>query len=155
MALKCAKTSALPSSGAMKPKPFSALNHLTVPVAILLSFCPMGTADASPMRSTVDRGPGSGLPPGLGARGGCALRHPPSRIGSCHADRSASGQSGGGTGERPLDGGIVEHTLSGVAQVHTVRDRIVTREDAISPSAAGDMRRMPASSKEAQGRIGE
>src|SRR5437868_3018469 len=34
IALKCAKTSSLPSSGAMKPKPLSALNHLTVPVAI-------------------------------------------------------------------------------------------------------------------------
>src|SRR5687768_12850720 len=146
MALKCAKTSALPSSGAMKPKPFSALNHLTVPVAILLSFCPMGTADASPMRSTVDRGPGSGLPPGRGARGGCALGHPPSRIGSCHADRSASGQSGGGTGRRPLDGGIVEHTLSGDAQVHTVRDRIVTREDPLLVRAKRTCAKMPASS---------
>src|SRR5919106_733227 len=34
MAEKCANTSSLPSSGAMKPKPLSALNHLTVPVAI-------------------------------------------------------------------------------------------------------------------------
>src|SRR6187200_663728 len=39
IALKCAKTSAEPSSGAMKPKPLSALNHLTVPVAIFFSFC--------------------------------------------------------------------------------------------------------------------
>jgi len=34
MAEKCANTSALPSSGAMKPKPLSALNHLTVPVVV-------------------------------------------------------------------------------------------------------------------------
>src|SRR3954469_2377601 len=33
MALKCTNTSALPSSGVMKPKPFSELNHFTVPVA--------------------------------------------------------------------------------------------------------------------------
>src|SRR5688572_26496080 len=113
MALKCAKTSAEPSSGAMKPKPFSALNHLTVPVAILLFLLFSGPLIAYPMRSTVDRGPGGSVPPKRGARGGCALRHPPSRIGSCHADRSASGQSGGGTGVCPLDGGIVEDSLSG------------------------------------------
>jgi hypothetical protein len=28
----------VPSSGAMKPKPLSALNHLTVPVAMMLFF---------------------------------------------------------------------------------------------------------------------
>src|SRR5262245_25394302 len=33
MALKCTNTSSLPSSGVMKPKPFSELNHFTVPVA--------------------------------------------------------------------------------------------------------------------------
>src|SRR5699024_3528377 len=38
MAEKWAKTSAEPSSGAMKPKPLSALNHFTVPVAIVASF---------------------------------------------------------------------------------------------------------------------
>src|SRR5947207_2156690 len=36
IAEKWAKTSSPPSSGLMKPKPLSALNHLTVPVAILL-----------------------------------------------------------------------------------------------------------------------
>ena len=36
MAVWCAKTSALPSSGAMNPKPLASLNHFTVPVAILL-----------------------------------------------------------------------------------------------------------------------
>jgi len=36
MAEKCAKRSSLPSSGVMKPKPLASLNHLTVPVAILL-----------------------------------------------------------------------------------------------------------------------
>src|SRR5690242_11831328 len=36
MAEKWAKTSLPPSSGVMKPKPLSALNHLTVPVAIVL-----------------------------------------------------------------------------------------------------------------------
>ena len=35
IAEKCANTSALPSSGVMKPNPFSALNHLTVPVAMM------------------------------------------------------------------------------------------------------------------------
>src|ERR1700730_14845476 len=34
MAEKWTNTSAVPSSGAMKPKPLSALNHFTVPVAI-------------------------------------------------------------------------------------------------------------------------
>jgi hypothetical protein len=34
MALKWTKTSLDPSEGAMKPKPLSSLNHLTVPVAI-------------------------------------------------------------------------------------------------------------------------
>src|SRR5690606_22264859 len=33
---KCAKRSALPSSGAMKPKPLDSLNHLTTPVTRLL-----------------------------------------------------------------------------------------------------------------------
>src|SRR5664279_1358026 len=35
IAEKCANTSAEPSSGAMKPKPLSPLNHLTVPVAMM------------------------------------------------------------------------------------------------------------------------
>src|ERR1700712_3359493 len=35
IAEECAKTSCEESSGEMKPKPFSALNHLTVPVAII------------------------------------------------------------------------------------------------------------------------
>src|SRR5579864_1299170 len=36
----CTKTSLEPSSGAMKPNPFVALNHLTVPTAIVvISFC--------------------------------------------------------------------------------------------------------------------
>src|ERR1700688_35509 len=35
-ALICTNTSVPPPSGAMKPKPLVALNHLTVPVAILL-----------------------------------------------------------------------------------------------------------------------
>src|SRR5215213_6648463 len=108
MALKCAKTSALPSSGAMKPKPFSALNHLTVPVAILLSFCPMGTADASPMRSTVDRGPGSGLPPGRGARGGVrsGIRH----LVSGHATRI--GPPPGNQVEARASARLMEESLS-------------------------------------------
>src|SRR4051794_28193420 len=37
MAEKWTKTSALPSSGVMKPKPFSPLNHFTVPCAMSLS----------------------------------------------------------------------------------------------------------------------
>src|SRR5690348_3923375 len=37
MALKCTKRSLPPSSGVMKPYPFSALNHLTVPVAMFPS----------------------------------------------------------------------------------------------------------------------
>src|SRR3979411_957772 len=36
-ALMCTNTSLPPSSGAMKPKPLVALNHLTVPVVILSS----------------------------------------------------------------------------------------------------------------------
>ncbi len=36
MAEKCAKRSSPPPSGVMKPKPFASLNHLTVPVAIML-----------------------------------------------------------------------------------------------------------------------
>src|SRR5947209_12767121 len=41
MAEKWTKTSALPSDGAMNPNPLSALNHLTVPCAIL-AFLPGG-----------------------------------------------------------------------------------------------------------------
>src|SRR5206468_6288709 len=41
MAEKWTKTSALLSDGAMKPNPLSALNHLTVPCAIL-AFLPGG-----------------------------------------------------------------------------------------------------------------
>src|SRR4051794_2348810 len=41
MAERWTKTSALPSDGAMKPNPLSALNHLTVPCAIL-AFLPGG-----------------------------------------------------------------------------------------------------------------
>src|SRR5947208_1964389 len=41
MAEKWTKTSALPSDGVMKPNPLSALNHLTVPCAIL-AFLPGG-----------------------------------------------------------------------------------------------------------------
>src|SRR5215469_10169578 len=33
---KCANRSSPPPSGVMKPKPFASLNHLTVPVAMLL-----------------------------------------------------------------------------------------------------------------------
>src|SRR4029079_6311984 len=36
IAEKCANKSSPPPSGVMKPKPFASLNHLTVPVAILL-----------------------------------------------------------------------------------------------------------------------
>ena len=39
---KWAKTSSEPSSGAMKPKPFSALNHFTVPVAMSACFLDEG-----------------------------------------------------------------------------------------------------------------
>jgi hypothetical protein len=45
IALKCTKTSALPSSGVMNPKPFSALNHFTVPVA-MMPFPPSNTVGA-------------------------------------------------------------------------------------------------------------
>src|SRR5215475_8618056 len=38
MAEKCTNTSDPPPSTVMKPKPFSALNHLTVPCAMFLSF---------------------------------------------------------------------------------------------------------------------
>src|SRR5690606_14954657 len=41
IAEKWAKTSAPPSSGLMKPKPFSALNHFTVPVVMV---SPSGSA---------------------------------------------------------------------------------------------------------------
>ena len=37
IALKCTKTSGPPSSWVMKPKPFSPLNHFTVPVAMFCS----------------------------------------------------------------------------------------------------------------------
>src|SRR5205823_3197426 len=36
IAEKCANRSSPPPSGVMKPKPFASLNHLTVPVAIML-----------------------------------------------------------------------------------------------------------------------
>src|SRR3954465_4745688 len=36
IAEKCANRSSPPPSGVMKPKPFASLNHLTVPVAIVL-----------------------------------------------------------------------------------------------------------------------
>src|SRR3954447_12284254 len=39
MAEKCTKTSGPSPSCSMKPKPFSALNHLTVPCAMPYSFC--------------------------------------------------------------------------------------------------------------------
>src|SRR5512132_951917 len=39
MALKCTQTSS-PDSGAIKPKPFSALNHFTVPTVMYLSLPP-------------------------------------------------------------------------------------------------------------------
>src|SRR5215204_3749336 len=45
MAVKCANTSSLPSSGAMNPKPLSALNHLTVPVAMSYSSWRIVTHD--------------------------------------------------------------------------------------------------------------
>src|ERR1700722_15153100 len=40
MALKCTNTSGPPSSCVMKPKPFSPLNHLTVPVAMAIPSFP-------------------------------------------------------------------------------------------------------------------
>src|SRR5580698_4724226 len=47
MALKCTNTSGPPASWVMKPKPFSPLNHFTVPVvmAIPLSSWPKPTTD--------------------------------------------------------------------------------------------------------------
>ena len=51
IAEKCTNTSAVPSSGAMKPKPLSALNHFTVPVAISprpLPPCHNATCRADP-----------------------------------------------------------------------------------------------------------
>src|ERR1700730_8121127 len=51
MAEKWTNTSAVPSSGAMKPKPLSALNHFTVPVAISsspLSAMPGATSPRRP-----------------------------------------------------------------------------------------------------------
>src|SRR5919197_508157 len=39
MPVKCTNRSLPPSSGVMKPKPLSSLNHLTVPVAIGVSPC--------------------------------------------------------------------------------------------------------------------
>src|SRR3978361_1350503 len=48
MALKWTKTSAPPPSTSMKPKPFSPLNHLTVPCAITspsISWSHLATAD--------------------------------------------------------------------------------------------------------------
>src|SRR3954452_23222181 len=41
MALWWTKRSLPPSSGVMKPKPFSSLNHLTVPVAMMWVFLPL------------------------------------------------------------------------------------------------------------------
>src|SRR3954454_3319396 len=38
MALKWTKTSLLPSSGVIKPKPFASLNHFTVPLAIAIAL---------------------------------------------------------------------------------------------------------------------
>src|ERR1700694_3209383 len=50
-ALMCTNTSLPPSSGAMKPKPFVALNHLTVPVVILLlQDCANALTPARPSR---------------------------------------------------------------------------------------------------------
>src|ERR1700730_1335950 len=40
MALKCTNTSGPPASWVMKPKPFSPLNHFTVPLAIAIPSFP-------------------------------------------------------------------------------------------------------------------
>src|SRR5437867_2617740 len=47
------KTSLEPSSGLMKPNPFSALNHFTLPVAIcLLLFLPATLGESHPLLGT-------------------------------------------------------------------------------------------------------
>src|ERR1700722_12677207 len=56
MAVWCTNTSAPPLGCEMKPKPFSALNHLTVPVAtvaspLLLLLLPIAKLDASSRRN--------------------------------------------------------------------------------------------------------
>src|SRR6185369_1435583 len=47
MAEKWANTSGPPSSGVMNPKPFSALNHFTVPTAMI--DCSLHKADLHPL----------------------------------------------------------------------------------------------------------
>src|SRR5258708_33693118 len=89
MAEKWTNTSAVPSSGAMKPKPLSALNHFTVPVAISsspLSAMPHATSPHRPrayrswLRNRAPT-PGHGLPehqplrPPNIARANALLRH--------------------------------------------------------------------------------
>src|SRR6516165_6364609 len=63
MALKCTNTSGPPPSWEMKPKPFSELNHLTVPVAIrdpLLSW-PGSTSGSHRSRPGSDEPEGNHL----------------------------------------------------------------------------------------------
>src|SRR3954462_13342688 len=54
IAEKWAKTSAPPSSGLMKPKPLSALNHFTVPVVTSAPRRLLETALCGPVRRRVD-----------------------------------------------------------------------------------------------------
>src|SRR5579871_144992 len=71
------KTSAVPSSGAMKPKPLSALNHFTVPCAICLS--PKTSPDPCPSHESA-----AGCPP-LGEEFHCqTARRPLSKCGRLH-----------------------------------------------------------------------
>src|SRR4030095_11261645 len=73
MARKCTKTSS-PDSGLMKPKPLSALNHLTVPTAMKVGplSAPLAVIDRSrrawPMaRDRLDRGRGRDVNPAAGS----------------------------------------------------------------------------------------
>src|SRR4051812_16915263 len=95
MAEKWTKTSALPSSGVMKPKPFSPLNHFTVPCAMFLS---PHTVDhhGAPPEGAPGRGqnPNSGSCPatraGPGRPRAPGRREPAERAGTSRAEGTAT-----------------------------------------------------------------
>src|SRR5258707_439195 len=84
MAEKWTNTSALPSSGAMKPKPLLELNHFTVPVAIDLvpCLCPTASIRREPSGTSTALANaigGSKSPIGYPVLPGTATRTPQSR----------------------------------------------------------------------------
>src|SRR6266571_780627 len=66
MALKCTNTSGPPASWVMKPKPFSPLNHFTVPVAIAKSFLSWPELDPGSAGHGLGSSELEGLPIGTG-----------------------------------------------------------------------------------------